>query len=71
MSINGKFTIDKSLGRDVKIEIDHNVAKKVSSLSLSITYPNGTQVTLSDDFQRQQTYIYKFESTLEVNKMIQ
>ena len=69
MSINGKFTIDKSLGRDVKIEIDHNVVEGVS-LSLRITYPNGTHVTLSDDVQRQQTYIYKFESTLEVNKMI-
>ena len=70
MSINGKFTIDKSLGRDVKIEIDHNVKEEVS-LSFSITYPNGTHVTLSDEVQRQQTYIYKFESTLEVNKMIQ
>ena len=62
--VKGSFSIDKTLGRDVEIEISYKVP---STLSFQITYPNGTFIQ-PDVPVEDTTFIYKFGSTaLEVS----
>ena len=62
-SVSGNFTIDKSLGRDVKIEI--NYKEQSTPLSLHLEYPDGTKTKV--DVLNQPTFIYTFQSPLEVS----
>ena len=63
--VKGSFTIDKTLGRDVEIEITYKVPS-TTTLSFRITYPNGTEIDPTIP-KADKIYIYEFGSApLEV-----
>ena len=63
-SVKGNFAIDKTLGRDVSIEISYQIPEP--PLSFKITYPNGSNI--SPEIPKDQTtYVYTAADTLDVS----
>ena len=63
-SVKGDFAIDKTLGRDVSIEISYQIPEP--PLSFQIIYPNGTIIRPQIPVD-QTTYVYAATNTLDVS----
>ena len=63
-SVKGDFAIDKTLGRDVSIEISYQIPEP--PLSFQIIYPNGTIIRPQIPVD-QTTYVYTVTDTLDVS----
>ena len=62
--MKGNFAIDKTLGRDVSIEISYQIPEP--PLSFQITYPNGSNIRPQIPVD-QTTYVYTATDTLDVS----
>ena len=62
--MKGNFAIDKTLGRDVSIEISYQIPEP--PLSFDITYPNGSNIRPQIPAD-QTTYVYTATEILDVN----
>ena len=62
--MKGNFAIDKTLGRDVSIEISYQIPEP--PLSFEITYPNGSSIRPQIPLD-QTTYVYMATDTLDVS----